>query len=239
MTDRDKIVTFIHRNRVSTTEVADALGKSGVLPGLIPITPDIHRVGPVRLIFTAHDSNFDVHDKFRAIEAGEVVIVFAHECLDRAIFGALVAKFALLYRGAAALVVDGLVRDASELRRERNAIWSSGVSPLGCFNAPAAPFPAEREAELKAAYDGGVAICDDGGVTVIPAARLDGDMFERLERIELQEDVWSYCLDTLKWDTKRIVCDKAYLDSPDELPEAYRRSLESLSQPLDAPEKKS
>ena len=51
---------------------------------------------------------------------------------------------------------------------------------------------------------------------------------ERLERIELQEDIWKYCLDTLKWDTKKIVCERAYLDSQDQLPPPQQKTLERL-----------
>lgn len=238
MSHRDDIIRFIERNRVSTTEVADALGKTGVIPGVVPITPDIHRVGPVHAVFVAHNSNYNLHVQAREVEAGDVVVVFAHDCDGRAIMGDLITKFLLLYQGASAIVVEGLVRDASRLRRERYAMWAKGVSPLGCHNRPADDYPAAKAAEVRARVDGGVAVCDDGGVTVIPPDRLDADMLERLQRIELQEDVWSYCLDTLKWDTKTIVCDKSYLDRPDELPEAYRKQLGRLSQPLDAPARK-
>lgn len=48
-------------------------------------------------------------------------------------------------------------------------------------------------------------------VTVVSPKRLTEEMVQRLERIEMQEDIWFFCLDTLKWDTKKIVCDKAYL----------------------------
>ena len=37
------------------------------------------------------------------------------------------------------------------------------------------------------------------------------DKIKSLKLIELQEDVWAYCLNTLKWSTKEIFCDKKYL----------------------------
>lgn len=234
MNQENEIIEYIRRNRVSTTEVADALGKNGVLPRLQPLTRHHYRVGPVRCLFTAHNSNQALHDQIKQVKEGEVALVFAHDCEDRALLGDLVARFALLYRGAEALVVDGLVRDAARLSRERYPIWAKGVSPLGCYNTPAPTFPEERAVALREAYEGGVAVCDDGGVTVIGRKHLTADMLERLVRIELQEDVWYYCLNTLKWDTKRIVCDKAYLTEKHLLPEAYHSQLERLSKPLDS-----
>ena len=229
----NKILDFCLENRVSTTEVADALGKSGVLPKVGPINFNQYRVGPVRAIFTANNSNYAVHEQIRGVKKGEVVIIFAHQCVDRAIIGDLISKFILLYKGAAALVVQGLVRDAAGLRRQGYAVWSEGVSPLGCFNVPSDPYPKELEEQMRVAYEGGIAVCDDGGVTVIPRDKLDAEMLARLRRIEMQEDIWFFCLDTLKWDTKKIVCDKAYLTEQGLLSSIHIEQLKELSQPLD------
>lgn len=234
MNYKKEIIEFIRRNRVSTTEVADALGKSGVIPRVAPLTPDLFEVGSVRCIFTANDSNYALHEQIREIKEGEIPIIFAHACEGRAVLGDLISKYILLYRKAAALVLDGLVRDAARLRRERYGIWALGASPLGCYNRPADAFPEDKKAELLKAYNNGVAVCDDGGVTVISEDLLNADTLERLERIELQEDIWFYCLDTLKWDTKKIVCDKAYLKEKDVIPAAFAKHFETLSKPLDA-----
>ncbi|MFA6091798.1 MAG: RraA family protein [Elusimicrobiota bacterium] len=234
MNHQKNILDYIRRNRVSTTEVADALGKTGVLPKLSAITPDLFRAGPVHCVFTAYDSNYALHDQLRSVQEGEIVIVFAHCCDERALFGDLVSRYTLLYRRAEALVVNGLMRDAARLRRERYPIWAQGASPLGCFNTPADPFPTDLERKLREDCDGGVAVCDDGGVTVIPRARLNADTLERLERIELQEDIWYYCLNTLKWDTKKIVCDKAYLKEREMIPTPFLDKFEALSQALDS-----
>ena len=234
MNDLENIIDFCLRNRVSTTEVADALGKSGVLPNVLPLTTGHYRVGPVRTVFTSDNSNYAVHEQIREVQSGEVVIIFAHNCDERAIIGDLVTKFLLLYRGAVAVVVKGLVRDASRLRRDNYAVWSEGVSPLGCYNTPAgAPFPHDLETNLRKEYQGGIAVCDDGGVTVIPASRITSDTLARLRRIEMQEDIWFFCLDTLKWDTKKIVCDKDYLTEMNLFSSIHMQQLLELSQPFD------
>jgi len=229
----NEIIEFCISNRVSTTEVADALGKSGVIHGLQPINLNQFRVGPVRAIFTANNSNYAVHEQIRDIQKGEVVIIFAHNCDNRAIIGDLVSKYILLYKGAAAVVVNGLVRDAASLRRENYAVWSEGVSPLGCFNTPADPYPQDLYEDALKMYQGGVAVCDDGGVTVIPKDKLTKEMLTRLSRIEMQEDIWFFCLDTLKWDTKKIVCDKAYLTEQGLLSSIHIDQLKDLYKSLD------
>jgi len=234
MNIEDEIIRFVRRNRVSTTEVADALGKRGVIPGVKPVVDDMHRVGRVRCVFAAYESNYAVHEQIREIQEGEVVVVFVHECKDRAILGDLVARFVMFYRGAEALVVNGAVRDLARLKREKYPIWTEDVTPIGCFNTPAEPFPEDQRKDIEKRFSGGVAVCDDGGVVIIPPDQVNSEMLEKLNRIELQEDVWAYCLNTLKWDTKRIVCDKEYLQHTDMLPDTYNAQLDALSKPLDA-----
>jgi 4-hydroxy-4-methyl-2-oxoglutarate aldolase len=224
-----EIIDYCKRNRVSTTEVADAMGKSGVFTRVTPVTPNQYRIGPVRCVFTANESNYAVHEQVRDVQEGEVVIIFAHNCDGRAIIGDLISKYVLLYRGAVAIVVQGLLRDAAALKRDNYAIWAEGYHPLGCFNKVTDSYPVELEAEMRAKYEGGVAVCDDGGVTVIPP----GSMLRKLQRIEMQEDIWFYCLDTLKWDTKKIVCDKAYLQETNLLSSVHLEQLDELSSPLD------
>ncbi len=233
MNHQQEILEFCRRNRVSTTEVADALGKVGVFPRVLPISSDQYRAGPVRCVFTANGSNYPVHEQVRDVKEGEVVIVFTHQCNDRAIIGDLIAKYVLLYRGAEAVVVQGMVRDAAKLRRERFAVWSYGVSPLGCHNRPEEPYPKDLELEMRKAYEGGIAVCDDGGVTIIPPERINDDTLDRLHQIEMQEDIWFFCLDTLKWDTKRIVCDKDYLKESELFSKVHIERLDVLKRPLD------
>jgi len=205
------IVNYIRDNRVSTTEVADAMGKQGVLSGVHPLIQDQFKVGRVRCIFTANNSNYDLHEQIKHVEPGEIAVVFEHNCGERALFGSLVTKYAVLYKRAEAIVVNGLVRDMAVLRRERFPIWVKGSSPLGCYNEKVEPFPRDIQNSIRERYDGGVAVCDDGGVTIIPRLRLNDEMLQALKRIEMQEDIWFFCLDTLKWDTHKIVCEKAYL----------------------------
>lgn len=233
MEKTNEIIKYLMKNRVSTTEVADALGKSGVLNGVQPISEGFYRVGKVRCIFTANNSNYDVHEQIKSIQPGDVPIIFTHNCEDRAIIGDLIAKFVLLYKEASAFVIDGMVRDVAALRRENFAVWSKGFSPLGCFNQVADPMPEEKQKDLLKRYEGGVAVCDDGGVVIIPPDKADQAMLERLHRIEMQEDIWFFCLDTLKWDTKKIVCDKDYLKDTSLLSSVHLKQLEELGKPLD------
>jgi 4-hydroxy-4-methyl-2-oxoglutarate aldolase len=62
-------------------------------------------------------------------------------------------------------------------------------------------------------------------------------MLTRLRQIEMQEDIWFFCLDTLKWDTKKIVCDRAYLTEQELLSSMHITQLQELSRLEDKDER--
>ena len=222
MTVIDQLIRYCLTNLVSTTEASDALGKSGVFSSVKPINSGLYRVGRVRCVFVANNSNWELHDQIIDINEGDVILIFAHEVdANRSIIGELIAKYILLYKQAAAVVVEGSVRDITSLQRFKFPIWSLGSSPLGCFNHEVESFPSERAQQLRSKYENGVAICDDGGVVIVDRSMTTLTTLEKFKQIEMQEDIWFFCLDTLKWSTKDIVREKRYLTDTEALPRIY------------------
>lgn len=213
MTMKDRMVNLIKRNLISTSQVSDCLEKTGVLHGVHPLNHGHFRVGPVRFTYAYNRSNWELHEQLQDVEAGEVVIVEAIDCENYAALGELVSKFTILYRQAAALIVRGLVRDVNVLRKDNYPIWCSGTTPLGCFNKKNDGGPDKALLEgFRKQYEGAIAVCDDSGVTIIPAAHVTKDFLERLSFIELQEDAWFHSIDTDNFTTYETVCQKRYLE---------------------------
>ena len=65
---------------------------------------------------------------------------------------------------------------------------------------------------IKDKYDGAILVCDYSGVVMIPKDKIDEKLITKLEFIEYQEDIWFYCVDTLKMSTYDTVCLKKYLE---------------------------
>lgn len=226
---KNEIIEFIRKNRVSTTEVADALDKTGALEDVMPVTENQHKVGVIRCIFASFGSNYHVHDQVKALAPGEIALVITHECDKKAVLGELVSKYCLLYKSAAAIVIDGLVRDIAAIKRQSMNVWCKGTTPIGCVNQDTGNFPEALKAEYLSKFEGAVAVCDDGGVVIIDNDHITENTLTRLQHIEIQEDIWFFCLDTLKWDTKKIVCDKAYLTEKSLLSEVHIQQLNELN----------
>jgi regulator of RNase E activity RraA len=214
-----RIIDYIRRNRVSTTEVADCMNKTGAIPRVQAINRGHFRVGNVFWAFAYAETNWHVHEQIQTVQEGDIVLVEAFECNDRAIFGDLVSKYLLLYKQAAAIVVAGKMRDAHTLLKENWSIWCEGFTPVGCFNRQMdVKLDPKLLAEHREKYHGGVAVCDDAGVVVVPKEMLNDDFLKELENIEAQEDIWYECIDRLKWSTFDTVCLKKYIHTKRETP---------------------
>ena len=208
---KEKIIDYIKRNRVSTTEVADCLGKSGVLENVLPINQGHFKVGNVKWVYAYKETNWDVHEQIVDTMENDIVFIDAIDCNQRAIIGELVSKFLILYRQASAIVSNAKMRDAGALIRENYPIWSKGVTPVGCFNTkPQPPLDNKIIERHRAMYDGAIAVCDDCGVVIIPKEYHTEEFLQKLVDIENQEDIWFDRLDHYKENTFEIVCLKTY-----------------------------
>lgn len=209
---KNKIVDYLVRNRVSTTEVADVLGKTGAVPDLLPVNQGHYRAGVIQYIYAYEESNWPVHEQLANMKDDTIVFVDAFGCGDRAIFGELVSKYILLYHQSRAIVVNGKMRDATNLHKENWPIWCSGFTPVGCFNRrPSSELDHSILKDSFKKYDGALCVCDDCGVVVIPKERINNELLQGLHHIEDQEDIWFDRLDHYKESTFDIVCQKNYL----------------------------
>lgn len=212
MNIKQQIIDYLARNRVSTTEVADALGKAGVMSNLMPVNRGHYRVGEVRWVYAYEESNWSVHEQIKDIEEDKIIVVETFGCGDRAIFGELVSKYILLYRQSRGIVIDGKMRDAAALIKENWPIWCNGFNPVGCFNRkPSTPLDKRVREEHYNKYEGTIAVCDDCGVVIVPKEAINKNFLEALKHIEAQEDIWFDRLNHYKENTFEIVCEKKYL----------------------------
>lgn len=209
----DEIIDYLMRNRVSTTEVADCLGKAGVLPGVMPCIQGQYKAGRIKWVYAYDESNWSLHEQIQDIEENMIVFVDTLNCGQRAIFGELVSKYILLYHQSKAIVVAGKMRDAAALLRERWPVWCEGYTPVGCFNRkPEQEVDAEWKKNHFEMYDQAIAVCDDCGVVIIPKDQITEEFLVKLHNIEDQEDIWFDRLDHYKESTFDIVCKKKYLN---------------------------
>ncbi|AZV47324.1 demethylmenaquinone methyltransferase [Nautilia sp. PV-1] len=210
---KEKIIDFIKRNRVSSTEVADCLGKSGAIKNVKAVNRGHFAVGNVFWVYAFNGTNWDVHEQIQNVKEGDIVFIQVFDNFGKAVFGDLVSKYLLLYKQAEAIVTNGLLRDAPRLIKENWKIWCNGFSPEGYINKKVELTNEQKERIFKEKnkFDGGIAVCDDTGVVIIPKEYHNNEFLKKLEFIEEQEDIWFDCIDRKKCSTFETVCLKKYL----------------------------
>lgn len=209
----EEILAYIRRNKVSTTEIADCLGKTGVVEDVYPINRGHFRAGKIRWVYGYDESNWDIHMQVRDVQPREIIFVETFDCKKRAVFGELVTKYIITYQGAEAVVTDGYMRDAHRLIKENYPVWCKGVTPIGCFNRQSdRPMDEDIIRDRRERLDGAIMVCDDSGVVIIPKDQINQEFLKKLEYIEWQEDTWFDCIDRKKWNTYDTVCLKKYLE---------------------------
>ncbi len=225
---KDDLIDILQRNRISTVEVADALMKTGVQPGLDALNEGHYAVGNVAYVYTHSESNWPLHEQIQDIPEGAILYVDTFDCGQRAVLGDIVSKYLFVYKRISALVINGLARDAHRLKKENYPIWLTGVTPLGCFNKLVDENSdlLEQVNQRRQLFENSILVCDDSGVTLIGSDKINADTYRRLEFIELQEDIWYFCTDVLKWSTYETICQKKYLKHRDLLPEILLKKLE-------------
>lgn len=209
---KKKIIDYIKKNRVSSTEVADAMNKTGALKNVHAINRGHFRVGNLFWGYAYGGTNWDVHEQIQEVKEGDIVFIEVFECEDKAIFGDIVSKYLILYKQASAVVVNGNLRDAPRMLKENWPIWCKGFNPIGCINQKLEKNISQiLKKEKKEFYNGAIAVCDDTGVVVIPKLLHNEEFLKKLEFMEEQEDIWYECIDRKKWSTFDTVCLKKYL----------------------------
>lgn len=210
---KQQALELIEANRISSTEIGDVLGKTGQIEDVKALNKGMFKAGEVAFIYAINNSNYEVHKQLAEKDIKDKILFVYNVNCDRAVFGDLVSKYIMLYKRAKAIVINGKLRDAHTLIKENYPIWCEDVSPIGCVNKiNGEDLTPDLYEELRAKYEGSIMVCDDSGVVMIPKERIDEKLITKLEFIEFQEDIWFYCMDTLKMSTYDIVCKKKYLE---------------------------
>jgi 4-hydroxy-4-methyl-2-oxoglutarate aldolase len=164
--------------RLGSSTVYEAGGRGGYVDAdLIRIIPGSRAAGPARTVVCGQADNLMVHAAMASLQPGDVLVLTMPEPLPHALIGDLLATQAKVH-GAAAVLVDGAVRDLDE--------------PVLVGGATINP--------------GDILVLDGDGVAVVDPARADEileasqarEAKETAKRAKLEGGALSYELDGLR-----------------------------------------
>lgn len=208
-----QVIDYIEKNKISTSEISDALGKQGLFEDSFSMHENIHKVGLVYYVGAYGDSNWPIHYSLIDIPDNSIVLIENINC-EKALFGEIVAKHIIYNMKAKAITTNGAIRDIKEIKSAKLPVWFKSVKPIGCFNSK--PIYCDMVEELvqkrKKIFDGLIAVCDDDGVVIIPRENINLDFLEKLKFIKKQEEKWKECVFEKSWNTYETICLKSYLN---------------------------
>ncbi len=157
--------------RLGVATVYEAAGRTGLVEGpWVQVVPGSRAAGLARTVLCGQDDNLMVHAVMERVQPGDVLVVTMPRPAPVALVGELLAVQAKA-RGAAALLVDGAVRDVDELRALELPVWARFVSVRGAGKAAVGRIDQPVTVGGATIRPGDVVVLDADGVVVVGADR--------------------------------------------------------------------
>jgi 4-hydroxy-4-methyl-2-oxoglutarate aldolase len=188
--------------RLGSATVYEAAGRAGLVDvELRQFPPGARACGPARTARCGQDDNLMVHAVMAELQPGEVLVLCMPEPAPVALVGDLLATQAQV-RGAAAILVDGAVRDSEELPLP---VWARWVRNRGATKDIRGELDVPVVIGGCEIRPGDLVVLDADGVTVVAIERaeevleasLERERKEAGKRAKLQAGELSFYLDGL------------------------------------------
>ena len=197
---------FAELARLGSATVYEAAGRSGLVDvELEQLVPGSRACGPARTVRCGQGDNLMVHAAMARTEPGDVLVLTMPEPAAVALVGDLLATQAQA-RGAAAILVDGAVRDSEELAAMGLPVWARWIRSRGATKTEVGELDVPVTVGGQEIRPGDLVVLDADGATVVAAERAAEVLTasrareekERVKREQLQAGALSYELDGLR-----------------------------------------
>jgi RraA family protein len=174
---------------IPTAIISDDLDRSHTMQAAIkPLNPGSSFAGQALTVRTMVGDNSPLHYALTTAWPGCVVVVDARGHEDTAVWGGILTAAAEA-RGVRALVVDGAVRDAAELRESKLAVYARAIVPNGPHKGFGGAVNIPIHCAGVAVNPGDLVVGDDDGVVVVPPERREGLIGRCRARIAKEETI--------------------------------------------------
>ena len=174
---------------IPTAVISDELNRTGTMAAAIkPLGDGMGFAGQALTAQTMVGDNATLHYALASAWPGCVVVVDARGHVDTAVWGGVLTHAAKV-KGVVALVVDGSVRDADELRASGIAVYARGVVPNGPHKGFGGSVNGPIQCGGMPVNPGDLVVGDADGVAVVRPDQLDGLLDRCRARIAKEEGI--------------------------------------------------
>jgi regulator of RNase E activity RraA len=157
---------------LAASQVGDAMNREQIMTAAIkPIAPRTRICGQARTVNAMAGDNGIIHAAIPYMRPGEILVVNGMGVEDVAIWGEVMTH-AALKQGIAGIVLDGAVRDVSEMRELGFPVFCRAVVPRGPHKGFGGTIDGTISCGGVAVSPGDLVIGDDDGVAVVPLAEV-------------------------------------------------------------------
>ncbi len=159
---------------IPTAVISDELNRTGTMAAAIgPLGPGMGFAAQALTVQAMVGDNAVLHHALLSAWPGCVLVVDGRGHEDTAIWGGILTAAAQA-RGVAALVVDGAVRDAAELRASGLSVYTRAVVPNGPHKGFGGGINVTIQCAGTTVRPGDLVVGDDDGIVVVPLDHPDG-----------------------------------------------------------------
>jgi RraA family protein len=178
---------------IPTATISDLQNRGNAMAGAIkPIDRGMRICGQARTVKCMHADNSMVHYMCSTARPGEVLVVDSGGLIDVAIWGGYTSREAKL-RGLGGMVVDGAVRDVSELSEVGFPVFAKGYVPRGPHKAFGGTVDIPVNCGGVVVRPGDLIVGDDDGVAIVPLEIAESLIDKAIEH-EGREEEWTRAL---------------------------------------------
>lgn len=181
-----------------TAAISDGLDRVGGAPRLRPYTREVSVTGPAFTVHTRPGDNLAIHQALDLIRPGEVLVVAGGGDRTRALVGGLACHYAVR-RGVAGMIIDGAVRDLTEIAELPMPIFALDVSHQGPYKDGPGTIGGPVAIRGTSVDTNDVVVTDQDGVAFVPRHRIS-DALKGAERIVRNEEESMAAIAADRWE---------------------------------------
>lgn len=167
--------------------IGDELNRAQMMQAAIkPVGPGMGFVGQAMTVSCMVGDNLALHHATALLQKGQVLVADARGHEDTAVWGGILHTAAKA-RGAAAIVIDGAMRDVAEVRESGLPAYARAIVPTGPHKGFGGEINAPVQCAGVAVRPGDILVGDEDGVVVIRPDQLAG-LVERCKTRIANED---------------------------------------------------
>lgn len=152
---------------IPVANIDDCMGRLAAIDKSIKPVGRSGLIGPALTIKVPAGDNLMMHYAMDLAQEGDVLVIDAGGCTNRAIFGGLMASY-LVTKKIAGIVVDGAIRDSREIKEMGLPVYARGITPNGPWkNGPGEVNTVVHVGGCLVA-PGDIVVADQDGVIFVP-----------------------------------------------------------------------